>query len=133
MRLVHRLILALAVAAASAALAACGGSAGGASGDSSKLTLVAYSTPKEAYGQIIPAFDKTAQSGSGIDRVQIFLDSRDLGGVFLTGAMPGTNNMWHAIVSLPTNQTGLHTLYFYAHSAATGQEAVVSIPVTIAP
>jgi hypothetical protein len=79
------------------------------------------------------AFDKAAQSGSGIDRVDIFLDSRDSGGMFLTEAMPGTNNMWHAIVPLPTNQTGLHTLSFYAHSSVTGQESVVSIPVTIAP
>jgi len=79
------------------------------------------------------AFDKAAQSGSGIDRLEIFLDSRDSGGMFLTDATPGTNNMWHAIVPLPTNQTGLHTLYFYAHSSVTGQEAVVSIPVTIAP
>ncbi len=79
------------------------------------------------------AFDKAAQSGAGIDRIDIFLDSRDSGGMFLTEAMPGTNNMWHAIVPLPTNQTGLHTLSFYAHSSLTGQEAVVSIPVTIAP
>jgi sulfate/thiosulfate-binding protein len=76
MRLVHRLILALAVVAASAALAACGGSAGGASGDSSKLTLVAYSTPKEAYGEIIPAFDKTAQ-GRGITFQQSYGASGD--------------------------------------------------------
>ncbi len=79
------------------------------------------------------AFDKAAQSGSGIDRIEIFLDSRDSGGMFLTEAMPGPNNMWHASVPLPTNQTGLHTLSFYAHSSVTGQEAVVSIPVTIAP
>ncbi len=42
---------------------ACGGvsesGTGGASG-SSKLTLVAYSTPKEAYEELIPAFQKTA-------------------------------------------------------------------------
>lgn len=79
------------------------------------------------------AFDKTAQSGSGIDRIEIFLDSRDAGGTSLIGAIPGSNNTWHAIVPLPTNQTGLHTLYFYAHSSVTGQEAVVSIPVTIEP
>jgi hypothetical protein len=79
------------------------------------------------------AFDKAAQSGSGIDRVDIFLDSRDSGGMILMEAIPGPNNMWHAIVPLPTNQTGLHTLYFYAQSSVTGQEAIVSIPVTIAP
>jgi hypothetical protein len=79
------------------------------------------------------AFDKAAQSGTGIDRIDIFLDSRDSGGTFLTQAVPGTGNMWHTIVPLPTNQTGLHTLYFYAHSSVSGQETVVSIPVTIAP
>jgi sulfate/thiosulfate transport system substrate-binding protein len=76
MRLVHHLIVALAVAAASAALAACGGSAGGNSASSSKLTLVAYSTPKEAYGQIIPAFDTTAQ-GKGITFQQSYGASGD--------------------------------------------------------
>jgi sulfate/thiosulfate-binding protein len=76
MRLVHRLIGVLAVAAASAALAACGASGGGGSGSSSKLTLVAYSTPKEAYGEIIPAFDKTAQ-GKGITFQQSYGASGD--------------------------------------------------------
>jgi sulfate transport system substrate-binding protein len=76
MRLVHRLIVVLALAVASAALAACGGSAGGGSGDSSELTLVAYSTPKEAYGEIIPAFDRTAQ-GKGITFQQSYGASGD--------------------------------------------------------
>ena len=38
--------------------AGCGGTSSG-SGGGDKLTLVAYSTPKEAYAQIIPAFGKT--------------------------------------------------------------------------
>jgi hypothetical protein len=79
------------------------------------------------------AFDKEAQSGAGIDRVEIFLDNRDDGGLILTEVTPGTNNMWHAIVPLPTNQTGTHSLFFYAHSSATDREAVVSIPITLAP
>jgi hypothetical protein len=79
------------------------------------------------------AFDKAAQSGPGVDRIDIFLDNRDSGGMFLTEAMPGADTMWHATAPLPTNQTGLHTLHFYAHSSVTGQEAVVTIPVTIAP
>jgi sulfate/thiosulfate-binding protein len=46
--------------------AGCGGQSGEASGGgSSKLTLVAYSTPKEAYAEIIPAFQKTA-GGKGV-------------------------------------------------------------------
>jgi len=79
------------------------------------------------------AFDKAAQSGSGIDRVEIFLDNRDSGGMYLTQAVPGPDNVWRAIAPLPTNQTGLHTLSFYVHSSVTGQEAVVTVPVTIAP
>jgi sulfate/thiosulfate transport system substrate-binding protein len=47
---------ALALVALCLALASCGGSA---SGGSTKLSLVAYSTPQEAYEEIIPAFQKT--------------------------------------------------------------------------
>jgi sulfate/thiosulfate-binding protein len=52
--------LAAALFALSALLAACGG---GSSGD--KLSLVAYSTPQEAYEDLIPAFQKTAE-GKGV-------------------------------------------------------------------
>jgi hypothetical protein len=85
------------------------------------------------YGIQGMAFDKSAPSGSGIDRIDIFLDSRDSGGMMLTETVPGASNMWQVILPLPTNQTGLHTLYFYAHSSVSGQESVVSVPVTIAP
>ncbi|MEA2405228.1 MAG: sulfate/thiosulfate transport system substrate-binding protein, partial [Thermoleophilaceae bacterium] len=44
--------------------AGCGGTSSG-SGGGDKLTLVAYSTPKEAYAQIIPAFGKTP-AGKGV-------------------------------------------------------------------
>jgi hypothetical protein len=79
------------------------------------------------------AFDRGAQTGNGIDRIDIFLDNRDDGGLLLGGAAFGQNNVWHATVTLPSNQTGLHSLVFYAHSASTGSETVVSVPVTIAP
>jgi len=79
------------------------------------------------------AVDKAAQSGSGIDRIDVFLDNRDSGGTFLGQAGMGQNNMWTATVPLPSNQLGLHTLWFYAHSSVTGQEMAVSVPVTIAP
>src|SRR6266478_5485148 len=54
----RRISLALLLALVVPALAA------GASKDT-KLTLVAYSTPKDAYGQLIPAFQKT-QAGNGV-------------------------------------------------------------------
>jgi hypothetical protein len=79
------------------------------------------------------ALDKAAQSGSGVDRIDIILDNRDTGGMMLTDATPGANDTWSATVPLPSNVLGPHTLYFYAHSSVTGQEEVVSIPVTIAP
>src|SRR5436309_8856686 len=46
------------------------GVAAGASKET-KLTLVAYSTPKEAYGQLIPAFQKTA-AGNGVSFSQSY-------------------------------------------------------------
>src|SRR4051812_9025908 len=48
----------LLLAVLTAGVAACGGTSSGSSGNS--LSLVAYSTPKEAYAEIIPAFQKTA-------------------------------------------------------------------------
>jgi sulfate/thiosulfate transport system substrate-binding protein len=50
------------------ALAGCGGTSddsGGGGGGDTKLTLVAYSTPEEAYKELIPAFQKTPE-GKGV-------------------------------------------------------------------
>jgi sulfate/thiosulfate transport system substrate-binding protein len=60
--------------AAVAALAAGCGSGGSGGGD--KLTLVAYSTPREAYEQLIPAFQKT-DAGKGIGFSQSYGSSGD--------------------------------------------------------
>src|SRR5512133_343592 len=60
----RRISLTLLLALAFPALAA------GAAQDT-KLTLVAYSTPKEAYGQLIPAFQKTA-AGKGVSFSQSY-------------------------------------------------------------
>src|SRR5215831_3301582 len=51
------------------------GSAAGASNDNS-IALVAYSTPKDAYGQIISAFQKT-QAGNGSSFTQSYGASGD--------------------------------------------------------
>jgi sulfate/thiosulfate transport system substrate-binding protein len=54
------------VVAAATLLAGCGGvssTSAGTGGNSAKLTLVAYSTPKEAYEALIPAFQKTPEGG----------------------------------------------------------------------
>src|SRR5919108_2299474 len=60
------------------ALTACGGvddASGGGEGET-KLSLVAYSTPREAYEEIIPAFQKTAQ-GKGVSFDQSYGASGD--------------------------------------------------------
>jgi sulfate/thiosulfate transport system substrate-binding protein len=54
----HRTRFGAAILAAIALLAGCGGSGG------QRLTLVAYSTPREAYEQLIPAFQETG-AGKG--------------------------------------------------------------------
>jgi sulfate transport system substrate-binding protein len=66
---------AAALLVAGALLAAgCGGSGG--SGGSDKLTLVAYSTPREAYEQLIPGFQKT-DAGKGVRFSQSYGSSGD--------------------------------------------------------
>src|SRR5829696_9035533 len=55
--------------------AGCGGS-GGSGGGSGKLTLVAYSTPREAYEALIPGFQKT-DAGQGISVSQSYGGSGD--------------------------------------------------------
>ncbi|MFL5779805.1 MAG: sulfate ABC transporter substrate-binding protein [Thermoleophilaceae bacterium] len=60
--------------AACAVLAACGGSSSG--GGSGSISLVAYSTPKEAYAALIPAFNKTPD-GKGITFTQSYGASGD--------------------------------------------------------
>jgi sulfate transport system substrate-binding protein len=65
-------------------LAACGGSGDGGSSGSTTLNLVAYSTPKEAYEQIIPAFTKTA-SGKGVKFSQSYGNSGDQARAVISG------------------------------------------------
>ncbi len=66
-RILVPLLAALAVLAAGV-VAGCGGDssdASGSEGESGELTLVAYSTPEAAHGDIIPAFNETSE-GEGI-------------------------------------------------------------------
>ena len=71
---------ALASMALAATLAGCGGSdsnslgVDGAGDGESKLTLVAYSTPREAYEEIIPAFNETP-AGQGVSFDQSYASS----------------------------------------------------------
>src|SRR3954467_11738159 len=71
-----RIATALVLLAAIPAVAACGSSASSSSGGGGKLSLVADSTPKEAYAALIPAFNKTSE-GKGVSFTQSFGPSGD--------------------------------------------------------
>src|SRR5439155_6974401 len=71
-----RLMLPFALLAAAALAAGCGSSSDAAGGGGGKLSLVAYSTPKEAYAALIPAFQKTA-AGKGAKFTESYGSSGD--------------------------------------------------------
>jgi sulfate transport system substrate-binding protein len=75
------LLVLLAAALVPAALAGCGGpaaesNAASSGGGGTKLSLVAYSTPQEAYQDLVPAFQKTAP-GKGVSFTESFGPSGD--------------------------------------------------------
>jgi sulfate transport system substrate-binding protein len=72
--LIRLLALVAAVAALAAVVAGCGGSSSASGGN--KLSLVSYSTPKEAFGALIPAFQKTP-AGKGVTFDQSYGPSGD--------------------------------------------------------
>jgi sulfate transport system substrate-binding protein len=67
-------IAALALLATALAVTATVGSAAPKAATDTKLSLVAYSTPREAYGKLIPAFQKTA-AGDDVDFTQSYAAS----------------------------------------------------------
>jgi mono/diheme cytochrome c family protein len=75
------------------------------------------------------AVDIRASKGSGIDRIEFFLEDRDAGGIFVGTATP-SQTIFQATVSLPAS-IGAHNLFAYARSAVTGRESVVSIPIAL--
>ena len=89
------------------------------------------------------AYDPAATEGIGVDRVSVFLDDRDMGGMFLGDAklaqptfMPTEgaqfpNAGWMLLTPTLKGTGDGHMLYVYAHSAVTGDETVLRIPVTI--
>ena len=90
------------------------------------------------------AFDRAADQGAGIERIDIFLDNRDTGGLLIgTGQMGAPNPVpsdpelsdagWTAQVTIPRSMMGPHTLFVHALSAVTGGELVVGVPVTVVP
>jgi sulfate transport system substrate-binding protein len=79
-----RVATVLALLAAIPAVAACGSSATGSVADGGRLNLVAYSTPKEAYAALIPAFNKTP-AGKGVSFTQSFGPSGDQARAVISG------------------------------------------------
>ena len=77
-RLLAPLLAALASLAVLLVASGCGGTssdaASGGDGSGGKLTLVAYSTPEEAYKELIPAFNKTSE-GEGVSFSQSYAAS----------------------------------------------------------
>src|SRR4051794_5762962 len=77
MRKLPFLVLAAVASALALVAVGCGGTSGGSSaGGDTKLSLVAYSTPAEAYKDLIPAFQKTA-AGKGVSFDQSYGASGD--------------------------------------------------------
>jgi polysaccharide biosynthesis protein PslG len=88
--------------------------------------------PRSKYVMQGLAFDRAAASGSGVDRVSVFLDDRDAGGQHLSDATLGqpTPTGFSATIDL-SRLSGSHTLFVYARSAVSGNESVVSFPVSV--
>ena len=86
------------------------------------------------YGISGTAYDPSATSGSGITRVDFFLDSRDTGGQFLGSAVPGANSSNPTAFSTRVQVPNLgrpKTFSAYAISAVTGQETVIMFSVFV--
>jgi sulfate transport system substrate-binding protein len=79
-----KLLTFLALALAVPAIAACGSSSSASGGGGGRLGLVAYSTPKEAYAALIPAFNKTA-AGKGVSFSQSYGPSGDQSRAVIAG------------------------------------------------
>lgn len=98
-------------------------------------------------GRFIVSGKATTNTGGPIDRVQVFLDNRDLGGINIGEitaadspmAIPNTqlvstlnsDGTYDVVVSFPAQNLGVHTVWVYAHSGATGKEASANTSVTV--
>lgn len=88
--------------------------------------------PRARYVMQGLAFDRAASSGTGVDRVSVFLDDRDAGGQLVGDATLGQPSPTGFTVTADLSKSsGGHTLFVYARSSVSGKEAIVSFPVTI--
>jgi hypothetical protein len=79
------------------------------------------------------ASEPGANSGSGVERVDLFLGARDQGGTFLGSAVPGASgtnpNAWSVEVQVPNLGRGVN---FAAYAIGdNGQEQCISFPVFV--
>ncbi|MBV9324868.1 MAG: hypothetical protein JO352_13890 [Chloroflexi bacterium] len=78
------------------------------------------------------AFDRSASTGSGVDKVSVFAEDRDAGGQLIGSGVVGqpTIDSFSATIDL-SKTSGQHTLYVYARSSVTGKETMVNLPVNV--
>jgi hypothetical protein len=78
------------------------------------------------------AYDRAANTGSGVDKVSVFVDDRDAGGQHVGDAELGKPGATSFTVTADLSRSGGgHTLFVYARSSVSGRETVISFPITI--
>jgi hypothetical protein len=88
--------------------------------------------PRGRYVMQGQAFDRAASTGSGVDRVSVFVDDRDAGGQHLADATLGQPSTTGFTLTADLSRlSGTHSLFIYARSSVTGKETVVNFPVAI--
>jgi hypothetical protein len=90
----------------------------------------------------------TTSTGGPVDRVQVFVGNRDLGGIEIgeisaansPSPVPGSptltnslnsNGTYHVVVDFPSQNLGVQTVFVYARSGTSGKEASANTSVTI--
>jgi hypothetical protein len=90
----------------------------------------------------------TTSTGAPVDRVQVFVGNRDLGGIQVgeisaansPSPVPGSttltnslnsNGTYHVVVDFPSQNLGVQTVFVYARSSTSGKEANANTSVTI--
>jgi hypothetical protein len=80
------------------------------------------------------AFDPATTQGAGIERVDLFLGTRESGGTILGSAVPGSAGgnprSFSLEVQVPKLDRGVD-FAAYAISAVTGQETAISFPIFV--
>jgi hypothetical protein len=88
--------------------------------------------PKGRYVMQGLAFDRAANSGSGVDRVSVFIGDRDAGGQLVGNAILGQPGATGFTVTADLSRAGGgQTLFVYARSSVSGRETVVSFPIVV--